>query len=56
MKRKTKKSLNEQWCIVAFLDSFQAQLALLRELQLETQEELDALVLSVMDRSFRGEL
>ena len=33
-----------------------AKVHVLRELQLETQEELDALVLSVMDRSFRGEL
>jgi hypothetical protein len=40
MKQKIKKSLNERWCIVAYLDSFplsrdlrQAQLASLRELQ-----------------------
>jgi len=56
MKRKTKKSLNEQWCIVAFLDSFQAQLALLRELQSATGEELSALLPSVLDRAFKGEL
>ena len=48
--------------IVAYLDSFQARLASLRQsptgmiLQSETQEELDALLLSVLDKVFQGEL
>jgi type I restriction enzyme S subunit len=56
MKRKTKKSLNEQWCIVAYVDGVQARLASLRQLQSRTQEELDALLSSVLDRAFKGEL
>ena len=46
----------EQRRIVAYLDSVQARLASLRELQSETQKELDALLPSVLDRAFRGEL
>jgi hypothetical protein len=49
--------------IVAYLDSFplsrdlrQARLASLRELQSQTGEELDALLPSVLDRAFKGEL
>jgi type I restriction enzyme S subunit len=49
-------SLDEQRRIVAYLDSVQARLASLRQLQSETQEELDALLPSVLDRAFRGEL
>jgi len=48
--------LNERRCIAAYLDSVQARLASLRELQSETQEELDALLSSVLDRAFKGEL
>ena len=33
-----------------------ARLASLRELQSQTQEELDALLPSVLDRAFKGEL
>lgn len=53
----------EQWHILAYLDNFPLSrdlrpvgLASLRELQSETQEELDALLLSVLDRAFQGEL
>jgi type I restriction enzyme, S subunit len=46
----------EQRRIVAYLDSVQARLASLRELQSETQKELDALLPSVLDRAFKGEL
>jgi type I restriction enzyme S subunit len=42
--------------IVAYLDSVQARLASLRELQSTTGEELDALLPSVLDRAFKGEL
>jgi type I restriction enzyme S subunit len=48
--------LKEQRRIVAYLDSVQARLASLRELQAETQDELDALLPSVLDRAFKGEL
>ena len=48
--------LDEQRRIVAYLDSVQAQLTSLRELQSQTQEELDALLPSVLDRAFKGEL
>jgi len=57
------KNNNEQRRIVAYLDSFslrrdlrQARLAFLWELQSETQEELDALLPSVLDKAFKGEL
>jgi type I restriction enzyme S subunit len=48
--------LDEQRRIVAYLDSVQARLASLRELQSQTQEELDALLPSVLDKAFKGEL
>jgi len=55
--------LDKQRCIVAYLDSFplswdlrQARLASLRELQSATGEELSALLPSVLDRAFKGEL
>lgn len=48
--------LDEQRRIVAYLDSVQARLASLRELQSQAGEELDALLPSVLDRAFRGEL
>ena len=38
------------------LDSVQARLASLRELQSATGEELDALLPSVLDRAFKREL
>ena len=63
MKREKKKSLDEQRRMVAYLDSFsltrdlrQARLASSRELQSATGEELDALLPSVLDRAFKGEL
>jgi len=48
--------LDEQRRIVAYLDSVQARLASLRELQSATGEELDALLPSVLDKAFKGEL
>lgn len=48
--------LDEQRRIVAYLDSVQARLAPLRKLQTETQKELDALLPSVLDKAFKGEL
>ncbi len=48
--------LDEQRRIVAYLDSVQARLVSLRELQSATGEELSALLPSVLDRAFKGEL
>ena len=48
--------LDEQRRIVAYLDSVQARLASLQELQSQTQDELDALLPSVLDKAFKGEL
>ena len=63
MKREKINSDYEQRRIVAYLDSFspgrdlrQARAASLRKLQAETQEELDALLPSVLDKAFKGEL
>ena len=48
--------LDEQRRIVAYLDSVQARLASLRGLQSATGEELSALLPSLLDRAFKGEL
>jgi type I restriction enzyme S subunit len=48
--------LEEQRRVVAYLDSVQARLASLRELQSATEEELSALLPSVLDKAFKGEL
>jgi type I restriction enzyme S subunit len=48
--------LSEQRRIVNYLDSLQAQVDELAALQAATQAELDALLPSVLDRAFRGEL
>jgi hypothetical protein len=51
--------LDEQRCVVAYLDSVQARLTSLRELQSATGEELSALLPSVLRPSggaFKGEL
>jgi type I restriction enzyme, S subunit len=48
--------LDEQRRIGAYLDGLQAKVNALRELQSKTQEELDALMPSVLDRAFKGEL
>ena len=41
---------------MAYLESVQTLLASLRESKSQTQEELDALQPSVLDRAFKGEL
>jgi len=48
--------VHEQCRIVAYLDSLQAQVDELTALQDAAQAELDALLPSVLDRAFRGEL
>ncbi len=48
--------LDEQRRIVAYLDGLSERVNALRRLQEESQEELDALLPSVLDRAFKGEL
>lgn len=48
--------LSEQRRIVAFLDNLQAKVDALKKLQAETAAALDALLPSILDRAFRGEL
>lgn len=48
--------INEQSHIVAYLDGLLAKVNAVRELQAQSQEELDALLPSVLDRAFEGEL
>jgi type I restriction enzyme S subunit len=49
-------SLDEQRRIVAYLDSLQSKVDALKQLQEETQKELDALLPSILDKAFKGEL
>ena len=46
----------EQRRIVAELDALQAQVDALKKLQAETAAELDALLPSILDRAFTGNL
>lgn len=48
--------LPEQRRIVAYLDNLQARVDAVKQLQAETQAELDALLPSILDKAFRGEL
>jgi len=49
-------ALNEQHCIVAYLEELQAKADGLKRLQAETATELDALLPSILDKAFKGEL
>jgi type I restriction enzyme S subunit len=49
-------SLSEQRLIVGLFDVLQAQADVLKKLQTETAAELDALLPSVLDKAFKGEL
>jgi type I restriction enzyme S subunit len=49
-------SLSEQRCIVAELDTLQATVNKLKRLQTDTASELDALLPSILDKAFKGEL
>lgn len=49
-------SLSEQRRIVTYLDNLKAKLDALKQLQTETAAELDALLPSVLDKAFKGEL
>lgn len=46
----------EQRRIVAYLDDLQEQINSLKALQAETSAEFDALMPSILDKAFRGEL
>jgi type I restriction enzyme S subunit len=48
--------LDEQQRIVAYLDGLQAKVDELRRLQSESERELSALMPSILDRAFKGEL
>ena len=48
--------LPEQHRIVAYLDDLQAKVDALKRLQAETAAELDALLPSILDKAFNGEL
>ncbi|MBI3799960.1 MAG: restriction endonuclease subunit S [Deltaproteobacteria bacterium] len=48
--------ISEQRRIVSYLDSLQAKVDTLKRLQAETATELDALLPSVLDKAFKGEL
>jgi type I restriction enzyme S subunit len=49
-------SVDEQDRIVEYLDGLQAKVDELKALQAQTQKELDALLPSVLDKAFKGEL
>jgi type I restriction enzyme, S subunit len=49
-------NFEEQRRIVAYLDDLQAQVFTLKHLQADTQAELDALLPSILDKAFKGEL
>lgn len=49
-------TIPEQRRIVVELDALQAEVDALKRLQTETAEELDALLPSILDRAFKGEL
>jgi type I restriction enzyme, S subunit len=49
-------SLSDQHSIVSYLDALQAKVDSLQHHQAETVAELDALLPSILDRAFRGEL
>jgi type I restriction enzyme S subunit len=49
-------SVSEQRRIVAYLDGLQTKVDRLKALQAQTRAELDALLPSILDRAFKGEL
>ncbi len=48
--------LPEQRRIITYLNDLQAKVDLLKRLQAETQKELNALIPSILDKAFKGEL
>ena len=51
-----KITLEEQRCIVIHLETLQAKVNHLQELQKHTDTELNALLPSILDKAFKGEL
>jgi type I restriction enzyme S subunit len=49
-------SISEQHAVVTYLDKLQAKIDLLSGFQAETAAELDALLPSILDKAFKGEL
>jgi type I restriction enzyme S subunit len=49
-------SIEEQHSIVAYLDNLHAKVDSLKRLQTETSAELDAMLPSILDKAFRGDL
>jgi len=49
-------SLEEQRRLVAYLDGLQAQVSMLRDAQSATERELSAMMPSILDKAFKGEL
>jgi type I restriction enzyme S subunit len=49
-------SVPEQRRIVSYLDSLQTKVHALKQLQAETITELDAMLPSILDRAFKGDL
>jgi type I restriction enzyme S subunit len=47
---------DEQLWLVSYLDGLQAKVNALKQLQSQTRAELDALLPSVLDKAFKGEL
>jgi hypothetical protein len=56
MKQETEKPLDEQGRVLAYLDGLQAKVNALRELRSASGEELSALMPSVLDKAFKGEI
>ena len=52
----TPPSLDDQRRSVAYLDGLQAQVDRLKALQAQTAAELEALLPSILDQAFKGEL
>ena len=48
--------MDKEWRIVAYLDGLQVKVNALRELQVKSGEELSALIPSILDKAFKGEL
>ncbi len=48
--------LPDQYRIITYLDDLQAKVVSLKQLQSETSAELDALLPSILDKAFKGEL
>lgn len=49
-------SLSEQQRIVTYLDALQAKIDTAKQLQAETEEEINSILPTVLDRAFKGEL